>query len=175
MGKNQCILFACLYKLWVVQQKYLRQCALTSDIIIRVGGCEQKGFNAYIMNILEKTDSAASNVRSVAHWNLALFWLIDWIEFYAVLAIFQPCNGGDHKLNVISLALFSKTLQYWRSKFQFYYTRFQFSLHNWQVEFANLHLVIIQLQCTIKMYNSVQYVWGSYARTMLVIYTNLSS
>ena len=21
-------------------------------------------------------------------------WLIDWIEFYAVSAIFQPCNGG---------------------------------------------------------------------------------
>ena len=23
-------------------------------------------------------------------------WLIDWIEFYAVSAIFQPCNGGDY-------------------------------------------------------------------------------
>ena len=25
-------------------------------------------------------------------------WLIDSIEFYAVLAIFQPCNGGKHTL-----------------------------------------------------------------------------
>ena len=22
-------------------------------------------------------------------------WLIDWIEIYAVSAIFQPCNGGN--------------------------------------------------------------------------------
>ena len=24
-------------------------------------------------------------------------WLIDWIEFYPISAIFQPCNGGDYK------------------------------------------------------------------------------
>ena len=24
-------------------------------------------------------------------------WLIDWTDFYAVLAIFQPCNGGCRK------------------------------------------------------------------------------
>ena len=28
--------------------------------------------------------------------------LIDWIEFYALSVIFQPCNGGDYQLNVIS-------------------------------------------------------------------------
>ena len=32
-------------------------------------------------------------------------WLIDWIEFYAESEIFQPCNGGDYKLNVISFEI----------------------------------------------------------------------
>ena len=31
--------------------------------------------------------------------------LIDWIEFYAVSTIFQPCNGGDHWVNVISFEI----------------------------------------------------------------------
>ena len=30
------------------------------------------------------------------HENILIDWLIDWIEFYAVSAIFQPCNGGDY-------------------------------------------------------------------------------
>ena len=33
--------------------------------------------------------------------------MIDWIEFYAVSAIFQSCNGGDYKLNVSLAALTS--------------------------------------------------------------------
>ena len=28
------------------------------------------------------------------------FWLIDWIVFYAVSAIFQPCNGGTNILTI---------------------------------------------------------------------------
>ena len=28
-----------------------------------------------------------------------IYWLIDWIEFYAISVIFHPCNGGDHQLN----------------------------------------------------------------------------
>ena len=34
---------------------------------------------------------------------MLLAWLIDWIVFYAVSAIFQPFNGGDFSLKVISL------------------------------------------------------------------------
>ena len=26
-------------------------------------------------------------------------WLIDWIEFYAVLEIFHPCNGGKKRIS----------------------------------------------------------------------------
>ena len=32
-------------------------------------------------------------------------YIVDWIEFYAVSAIFQPCNGGDYYLNVISFEI----------------------------------------------------------------------
>ena len=33
-------------------------------------------------------------------------WLIDWIEFYAVSVIFQPYNGGEYSLNLISFEIF---------------------------------------------------------------------
>ena len=35
-----------------------------------------------------------------------LFWLIDWIEFYAVSAIFQPCNGGSTVVSFRTSCLF---------------------------------------------------------------------
>ena len=31
-------------------------------------------------------------------------WLIDWMEFYAVSAIFQPCNGGSLKWSELNHA-----------------------------------------------------------------------
>ena len=33
--------------------------------------------------------------------HLVVLWLIDWIEVYAVSAIFQPCNGRFFLWNVI--------------------------------------------------------------------------
>ena len=37
------------------------------------------------------------------YMNLKGLWIRnDWIPFYTVAAIFQPCNGGDYQLNVIS-------------------------------------------------------------------------
>ena len=38
------------------------------------------------------TISPTSTYQSPQCWSNS--WLIDWIEFYAVSAIFQPCNGG---------------------------------------------------------------------------------
>ena len=35
-----------------------------------------------------------------------LDWLIDWIVFYTVSAIFQPYNGGDNTSKVISFEFF---------------------------------------------------------------------
>ena len=39
------------------------------------------------------------------YWKYWLTLVDDWIEFYAVSAIFQPCNGGDYLLNVISFEI----------------------------------------------------------------------
>ena len=36
-------------------------------------------------------------------------WLIDWIEFYAISAIFQPCNGGYYSLNDFEVPLVALT------------------------------------------------------------------
>ena len=45
--------------------------------------------------------------RSAA--SVFFFWLIDWIAFYAVAAIFQPCYGGfsfgDRILNILHTKL----------------------------------------------------------------------
>ena len=53
-------------------------------------------------------------------WNTELVdWLIDWIDFYAVSVIFEPCNGGDYKsqlvdvTEIISLFYNVHSLYYW--------------------------------------------------------------
>ena len=40
---------------------------------------------------------------------LFVHWLIDWIEFYAMSAIYQPCNG----VQTDSLIRPNKNLEYW--------------------------------------------------------------
>ena len=44
-------------------------------------------------------------LRLVSEW-LNFDWLIDWIEFNTVSAIFQPFKGGDYYFNVSSLKNF---------------------------------------------------------------------
>ena len=41
---------------------------------------------------------------------ITYFRLIDWIEFYAVSAIFQPCNGGQILNNIPSINQMTKSV-----------------------------------------------------------------
>ena len=42
-------------------------------------------------------------VRGQVSLNIKIHWLIDWTVFYAVSAIFQPCNGGKSHRRCMSL------------------------------------------------------------------------
>ena len=43
-------------------------------------------------------DKIINNAVVFANIQTLALWLIDWIEFYAVSPIFQPCNGNDYEM-----------------------------------------------------------------------------
>ena len=53
---------------------------------------------------------------------LRFLWLIDWIEIYAVSAIFQPCNGGYSLLSTVYMSSYSLV-----------YPRRQLTMHNTEI------------------------------------------
>ena len=44
-------------------------------------------------------EKGGSLKRDRYSWFRLIDWLIDWLGFYAISAIFQPCNGSDYKVN----------------------------------------------------------------------------
>ena len=71
------------------------------EIFLRHFACSAKYCctSTYNYGIIAKLSWVKStlNIRSEIFWHhddRLIDWLIEWIEFYAVSAIFQPCNGG---------------------------------------------------------------------------------
>ena len=63
--------------------------------------------------------------------DLLIVLLFDWIEFYTVSAIFQPCNGGKKDMSLLLIAYFKMITYIYMYKYK---TEIKSTEHDWFTE-----------------------------------------